>query len=70
MAPGRGGGGGPPEEYAVPVDGRPARRLTYWGERFAIVRAWVSDDEVLAGSATGRRAMSRCATALCWSAAP
>ena len=35
------------EAYAAPVDGGPVRRLTYWGDRFATVRGWVSDDEVL-----------------------
>ena len=37
----------PREAYAAPADGGPVRRLTYWGERFATVRGWVSDDEVL-----------------------
>ena len=41
------GRGAPRETYAVPVDGGPARRLTYWGDRFATVRGWVSDNEVL-----------------------
>jgi tricorn protease len=64
---------GPQEAYAVSVDGGPVRRLTYWGDRFATVRGWVSDDEVLVlsrtgqhasrkGSTTGRRATSRSAT--------
>ncbi len=37
----------PREAYAVPVDGGPGKRLTYWGSRFATVRGWVSDNEVL-----------------------
>jgi tricorn protease len=48
-------GGAPPlEAYAVAADGGPGRRLTYWGDRFATVRGWVSDGEVLVLSRTGR----------------
>ncbi|MGB6457462.1 MAG: PDZ domain-containing protein [Streptosporangiaceae bacterium] len=46
--------GGPKEAYAVPVDGGPVTRLTYWGDRFATVRGWVSDNEVLVLSRTGQ----------------
>jgi tricorn protease len=46
--------GGPREAYAVPVHGGAARRLTYWGERFATVRGWVSDNEVLVLSRAGQ----------------
>ncbi len=46
----------PREAYAVPVDGSPVRRLTYWGDRFATVRGWVSDTEVLVLSGTGQHA--------------
>ncbi len=42
------------EAYAVSADGGPARRLTYWGDRFATVRGWVSDDEVLVLSRAGQ----------------
>ena len=48
--------GAPREAYAVSVsasDGDPVRRLTYWGDRFATVRGWVSDSEVLVLSRTG-----------------
>jgi tricorn protease len=48
------GRGGPREVYAVPVDGGPVRRLTYWGDRFATVRGWVSDSEVLVLSRAGQ----------------
>jgi tricorn protease len=48
------GRGAPRAAYAVPVDGHPAGRLTYWGERFAIVRGWVSDNEVLVLSRAGQ----------------
>jgi tricorn protease len=44
----------PREAYAVSADGGPARRLTYWGDRFATVRGWVSDHEVLVLSRTGQ----------------
>jgi tricorn protease len=37
--------GAPREAHAVPVDGGPVSRLTYWGDRFATVRGWVSDNE-------------------------
>ena len=38
------------------MDGRPAGRLIYWGDRFATVRGWVSDSEVLVLSGTGQPA--------------
>jgi tricorn protease len=50
------GRGGSREAYAVPADGGQARRLTYWGDRFATVRGWVSDNEVLVLSGTGQHA--------------
>jgi len=46
----------PREAYAVPADGGPVSRLTYWGDQFATVRGWVSDHEVLVLSATGQPA--------------
>jgi tricorn protease len=36
------------------VDGGPVSRLTYWGDRFATVRGWVSDNDVLVLSRTGQ----------------
>jgi len=48
--------GAPREAYAVAVDGGPVRRLTFWGDRLAAVRGWVSDNEVLVLSATGQHA--------------
>jgi tricorn protease len=47
------------EAYAAPVDGGPVTRLTYWGDRFATVRGWVSDNEVLVLSGTGQHASSK-----------
>ena len=38
----------------MPAEGGRVRRLTYWGDRFATVRGWVSDDEVLVLSRTGQ----------------
>jgi tricorn protease len=48
------GGAAPREAYAVSADGGPARQLTYWGDQFATVRGWVSDNEVLVLSRTGQ----------------
>jgi tricorn protease len=48
------GGAAAREAYAVSADGGPVSRLTYWGDRFATVRGWVSDDEVLVLSRTGQ----------------
>jgi tricorn protease len=48
------GRGAAREAYAVPTGGGPPRRLTYWGERFATVRGWVSDNEVLVLSRAGQ----------------
>ncbi len=48
------GHGAAREAYAVPAEGGPARRLTYWGDRFATVRGWVSDNEVLVLSRAGQ----------------
>jgi tricorn protease len=50
------GRGAPREAYAASVDGGPVTRLTYWGDRFATVRGWVSDNEVLVLSGTGQPA--------------
>jgi tricorn protease len=48
------GHGAAREAYAVPAEGGPVSRLTYWGDRFATVRGWVSDNEVLVLSGTGQ----------------
>jgi tricorn protease len=48
------GRGAPREAYAASVDGGPVRRLTYWGDRFATVRGWVSDSEALVLSRAGQ----------------
>jgi tricorn protease len=45
---------GPREAFTAPVAGGPARRLTYWGDRFATVRGWVGDDEALVLSRAGQ----------------
>ncbi len=42
------------EAYAVSAEGGPVSRHTYWGDRFATVRGWVSDKEVLVLSRTGQ----------------
>jgi tricorn protease len=41
------------------VDGGPVTRLTYWGDQFATVRGWVSDNEVLVLSGTGQHAIRK-----------
>ena len=46
--------GAPRDAYAVSVQGAPVTRLTYWGDRFATARGWVSDTEVLVFSRTGQ----------------
>jgi tricorn protease len=48
------GRGAPREAYAVPAEGGPGGRLTYWGDRFATVRGWASDSEVLVLSRAGQ----------------
>jgi tricorn protease len=47
-------GGAAREAYAVSADGGPVSRLTYWGDRFATVRGWVSDNEVVVLSRAGQ----------------
>ncbi|WP_042419484.1 S41 family peptidase [Streptacidiphilus anmyonensis] len=46
---------GAPEVHVAPVDGGPARRLTYWGNPHTAVLGWTADGEVVAASAQGRR---------------
>ncbi|RAG86048.1 peptidase S41 [Streptacidiphilus pinicola] len=46
---------GAPEVHVAPVEGGPARRLTYWGNANTTVLGWTADGEVLAASAQGRR---------------
>ncbi|MGW2489287.1 S41 family peptidase [Streptomyces sp. NPDC001606] len=45
---------GAPEIHVAPVDGGPARRLTYWGNRRTEVCGWTADGRVLALGAHGR----------------
>ncbi|SEL69375.1 S41 family peptidase [Streptacidiphilus jiangxiensis] len=46
---------GAPEVHVAPVDGGPARRLTYWGNAQTAVLGWTADGEVLVASSQGRR---------------
>jgi len=50
---------GAPEVQVAPVDGGPARRLTYWGAQGTGVRGWLPDGRVVAvsdvGQGSGRR---------------
>ncbi|GAA2432256.1 S41 family peptidase [Streptomyces glaucus] len=50
---------GAPEVHVAPVDGGPARRLTYWGNGQTRVRGWTPDGRVLALSAHGRAGLRR-----------
>lgn len=47
------------EVYVAPVDGGASRRLTFWGQQRTMVRAWLSDDEVLVVSTTGQAERQR-----------
>ncbi|PNG18017.1 peptidase S41, partial [Streptomyces cahuitamycinicus] len=50
---------GAPEVLIAPVDGGPAKRLTYWGSLKTQVRGWTPDGEVLAISAEGQASLRR-----------
>ncbi|WP_042387250.1 S41 family peptidase [Streptacidiphilus melanogenes] len=50
---------GAPEVHVAPVDGGPARRLTYWGNPNTVVLGWTADGEVVAASAQGRRSRAQ-----------
>ncbi|HLH47668.1 MAG TPA: S41 family peptidase [Acidimicrobiales bacterium] len=41
------------EAWVVPVDGGPARRLTWWGDATTSVLGWTADGRVVVASATG-----------------
>ncbi|MEU9557417.1 S41 family peptidase [Streptomyces fumanus] len=45
---------GAPEVHTAPVDGGPARRLTYWGNAKTQVRGWTPDGRVLVITAHGQ----------------
>ncbi|MGV9252565.1 S41 family peptidase [Streptomyces sp. NPDC003697] len=50
---------GAPEVHIAPVDGGPAKRLTYWGSNRTQVRGWTPDGEVLAISTQGQASLRR-----------
>jgi tricorn protease len=50
---------GDPEVHAVPVDGGPARRLTFWGDPFTRVAGWLPDGRVVASTAAAQPFRSR-----------
>ncbi|MFG3661150.1 S41 family peptidase [Streptomyces sp. NPDC047706] len=50
---------GAPEVHVAPVDGGPARRLTYWGSWTTRVRGWTPDGEVLALTTHGQASLRR-----------
>lgn len=51
--------GGAPEVLVAPVDGGPAKRLTYWGSSKTQVRGWTPGGEVLAISSQGQASLRR-----------
>lgn len=50
---------GAPEVHIAPVDGGPAKRLTYWGSSRTQVRGWTAAGEVLVTSAHGQANLRR-----------
>ncbi|MDQ8701023.1 PDZ domain-containing protein [Streptomyces sp. LHD-70] len=50
---------GAPEVHVAPVDGGPAKRLTYWGSWKTSVRGWTPDGHVLAVTAEGQASLRR-----------
>lgn len=50
---------GAPEVHVAPVDGGPAKRLTYWGSWKTGVRGWTPDGRVLAVSSADQASMRR-----------
>ncbi|MFI7338051.1 S41 family peptidase [Streptomyces sp. NPDC050085] len=50
---------GAPEVHLAPVDGGPAKRLTYWGSWTTTVRGWLPDGRVLATSTQGQASLRR-----------
>ena len=51
--------GGRKEVYVAPLEGGPARRLTFWGQAGTWVRGWLSDEEVLVLSTVGEATRDR-----------
>ncbi len=47
------------EVYVAPTEGGSSRRLTFWGQQRTLVRAWLSDDEILVVSTTGQAERQR-----------
>lgn len=50
---------GAPEVHVAPIDGGPAKRLTYWGSWKTQVRGWTPGGEVLALSTAGQASLRR-----------
>ncbi|MBG0855345.1 PDZ domain-containing protein [Streptomyces spinoverrucosus] len=50
---------GAPEVHIAPVDGGPAKRLTYWGSWVTRVRGWTPDGQVLALTTHGQATLRR-----------
>ena len=50
---------GAPEVHIAPVEGGPARRLTYWGSGTTRTRGWTADGRVLVTSSQGQASFRR-----------
>ncbi|MGW0820002.1 S41 family peptidase [Streptomyces sp. NPDC002845] len=50
---------GASEAHIAPIDGGPAKRLTYWGSSKTQVRGWTPDGQVLALSTQGQASLRR-----------
>ncbi|NEB77522.1 peptidase S41, partial [Streptomyces sp. SID14478] len=50
---------GAPEVHVAPLDGGPARRLTFWGSATTTVRGWTPDGRILATSTHGQASLRR-----------
>ncbi|WP_371496973.1 PDZ domain-containing protein [Kitasatospora sp. NBC_00374] len=50
---------GAPEVHVAPVDGGPARRLTYWGNPYTTLRGWTADGRPIATTTAGQATIRR-----------
>ncbi|MFJ1756875.1 PDZ domain-containing protein [Kitasatospora sp. NPDC088134] len=50
---------GAPEVHVAPVEGGPARRLTYWGSPYTALAGWTADGRPVAVSAAGQATTRR-----------
>ncbi|MGW3487496.1 S41 family peptidase [Streptomyces sp. NPDC001054] len=50
---------GAPEVFVAPLEGGPARRLTYWGSNKTSVRGWTAEGDVVAITSHGQPSLRR-----------